>query len=111
MARPFSLSIYCTHIHIHTYTNIPELLQVDDVERADVVGFAAEMVVPVALSPELESEGLLSGGAEGRVRVGLAYAYKNMYIYRHVRYADSIAIAVYSPQCQTYLASPYPIVP
>ena len=60
------------HAHTHARTHLAaELDEVDDVERRDVVGAAAEVLGPVPLAPELEPERLLVGVTEGRVAVGV----------------------------------------
>lgn len=47
--------------------------EIDDVKGADVIGFALEVLEPVALAPEAKAVHLASIGAEGRVGVGRAF--------------------------------------
>ena len=51
---------------------LPEPLQVDDVERRDVVGLALQVLPPEALGPEPEPVHVAVGVAEGGVAVGRA---------------------------------------
>jgi hypothetical protein len=53
-----------------TGSHHPEYVEVHHVQCGDVVGFAPEMVEPIATLPEPESFGLGIGVTEGRVRVG-----------------------------------------
>ena len=47
-------------------------LQIYHVQRRDVVGLAAQMLLPETTAPELKAQRLLAGGAERSVRIRLA---------------------------------------
>lgn len=55
-----------------TASNAPEFLKIYDIQRGDMIRQTAQVVLPVALPPELEAQRLLAARAEGRVAVRLA---------------------------------------
>jgi hypothetical protein len=61
-----------TVVHLIAHGVTPKPLQIHHIQRRDVVGLAAQMLLPETSSPELKAQCLLAGSAEWSVCVRLA---------------------------------------